>query len=207
MSDRKRVFVVHGHDHETRDAVSAKLAKWGYEPCVLSEQDSHGQQLIDKFKASAENTFYAVVIMSKDDRGTNADGSEVYRPRANATFELGFFAEKLGTNNFCVLREDGVELPGDVNGIVYHRYTRGDLKAMFTRLRRDLSSASSPHPSSKAKASNFASLSVGKKSQVSTAPLSGGMRMDNSKTTKGDKNKGKKKNKNKKRDREKGNTK
>lgn len=48
-----------------------KLNKLGYEPCILSEQISLGQQLIDKFETEASDAFFAVVILSKDDEVRN----------------------------------------------------------------------------------------------------------------------------------------
>lgn len=180
MKGRKRVFIVHGHDHGTRDAVSAKLNELGYEPCILSEQISLGQQLIDKFETEASDAFFAVVILSMDDQVTNPDGTVTYRARQNVVFELGYFYKKFGTTNFCVLREEGAEEIGDVKGIVYHAYTRGNLAGMFLRLQKDLAAA--PRPAPEIQPEEPRSIQTGKQSQVfSGGSLSGGMHQDNSK--------------------------
>ena len=41
------------------------------------------------------------------------------RARQNVVFELGFFIGALGRSRVAVLYEDGVELPSDMNGILY----------------------------------------------------------------------------------------
>jgi len=41
------------------------------------------------------------------------------RARQNVIFELGFFFGLLGRDNVCVLYENGVELPSDVQGLMY----------------------------------------------------------------------------------------
>ena len=41
------------------------------------------------------------------------------RARQNVVFELGYFFGSLGRSRVAVLYESGVELPSDVNGVVY----------------------------------------------------------------------------------------
>jgi predicted nucleotide-binding protein len=33
--------------------------------------------------------------------------------------ELGYFLAKMGRNRVCVLRQEGVEVPSDISGILY----------------------------------------------------------------------------------------
>jgi hypothetical protein len=41
------------------------------------------------------------------------------RARQNVVFETGFFFGQIGRSRFCVLYNEAVELPSDVNGLVY----------------------------------------------------------------------------------------
>lgn len=41
------------------------------------------------------------------------------RARQNVIFEWGFFVAKLGRRNVCALVAEGVEMPSDMQGIVY----------------------------------------------------------------------------------------
>ncbi len=116
-----RIFIVHGHD----DAKKFELARFlreltGHEPVILHEQPSKGAVLIEKLEASAARTGFAVVLLTADDAGKSNKESD-YKPRGrqNVVFELGFFMAALGRANVAVLMEEGVEEPGDVNGLVY----------------------------------------------------------------------------------------
>jgi predicted nucleotide-binding protein len=42
-----------------------------------------------------------------------------FRARQNVVFEMGYFIGKLGRNKVALLYENGVELPSDINGLVY----------------------------------------------------------------------------------------
>lgn len=44
---------------------------------------------------------------------------EQSRARQNVVFEAGYFMGKLGRNRIVIVAEHGVELPSDMQGIVY----------------------------------------------------------------------------------------
>ena len=63
---------------------------------------------------------FAVVLLTADDEGVARMSRERYlRARQNVVFELGMFIGRLGRSKVAVLYEHGVELPSDVNGILY----------------------------------------------------------------------------------------
>jgi len=116
------IFIVHGHDHGTRETVARFLEKAGpdYEVVILDEQASKGRTLIEKFEQHGSASSYAVVLLTPDDVGGPKPGSETNpRARQNVVFELGFFVGKLGRDKVAVLIEDGVEKPSDIQGLVY----------------------------------------------------------------------------------------
>jgi hypothetical protein len=117
-----KVFVVHGHDTATRDAVARFLYQLGLEAIILQEQPNKGRTIVEKFEEHASEVGYAVVLLTGDDVG-EVKGTELakLRPRArqNVVFELGYFFAKLGRGRVCALYEDGVELPSDVSGVLY----------------------------------------------------------------------------------------
>ncbi len=77
--------------------------------------DAH---VIEKFESHAGAAAFAVVLLTADDRGGQEDE---LRPRArqNVIFELGYFIGQLGRSRVAVLYSDGVELPSDMNGVLY----------------------------------------------------------------------------------------
>jgi hypothetical protein len=66
----KKVFVVHGHDGEPKEAMARFLQSLGFEPVILHEQPNGGRTIIEKFEKNADVGF-AVVLLTPDDVGGN----------------------------------------------------------------------------------------------------------------------------------------
>lgn len=116
-----RVFLVHGRDERLRETVARFLERFGLEVIVLHEMPDQGRTIIEKFEHYA-NVGFAVVLLTGDDAGgLKEKPPSEYRPRArqNVLFEMGFFVGKLGRTKVCALREEGVEIPSDYQGVVY----------------------------------------------------------------------------------------
>lgn len=130
------VFIVHGRDELSKTLLARMLEKMKMEPIILHEQPSKGMTLIEKLEHYSKSIGYAFVILTPDDVGAlkedydNAfktlrtekifNGSVFqHRARQNVVFELGWFQGKLGRNRVCLLYKKGVELPADIDGMVY----------------------------------------------------------------------------------------
>ena len=61
------------------------------------------------------------------------------RARQNVVFEMGFFFGALGRERVAVLYEEGVELPSDVDGLVYILLDRSG--AWKTAVSREITAA------------------------------------------------------------------
>ncbi len=118
-AQRRAAFVVHGHDEAAREATARALQQLDVEPVILHEQVNRGQTVIEKFERHSEVPF-AVVLLTPDDVG-RATGETDLQPRArqNVWFELGFFAGKLGRDRVCALYKGPLEIPSDVQGVIY----------------------------------------------------------------------------------------
>lgn len=125
-----KVFIVHGHDEGTREAVARVLHQLNLSPVILAEQPNQGQTIIEKFEQSSQDVGYAVVLLTPDDIGTSKNKPDELKPRArqNVIFELGYFAAKLGRKNVCALHKGGIEIPSDYHGVVYVSMDSGDWK-------------------------------------------------------------------------------
>jgi predicted nucleotide-binding protein len=110
-----RVFVVHGHDNETKEAVARVLTKLGLDPIILHEQANRGRTIIQKFQDETVDVGFAVVLMSPDDE--LADGMK--HARQNVVLELGFFLGRLGPARVAALKRGDVETPSDFDGVLY----------------------------------------------------------------------------------------
>ncbi len=118
-SDFSKVFIVHGHDGELKEAVARIVEKQGLKAVILREQISSSNTIIEKIEKYG-NVSGAICLFTADDTAKDGNGGEErYRARQNVVFEAGYFMGKLGRDRVVIIAEDGVELPGDLNGVVY----------------------------------------------------------------------------------------
>lgn len=116
----KSVFLVHGHDEAAKQTVARFLERLHLAVIILHEQASRGQTVIEKFENHADVGF-AVVLLTGDDLGKarSSSGEALLRARQNVVLELGYFLGVLGRDRVCALREDDVEVPSDLAGVLY----------------------------------------------------------------------------------------
>ena len=114
-----KVFIVHGHDGELKHSVARLVEKQGMEAIILSEQANKGKTIIEKFEENSD-VGGAICLFTSDDLGrAKAALDEQPRARQNVVFEAGYFMGKLSRSRVVVIAESGVELPSDMQGIVY----------------------------------------------------------------------------------------
>lgn len=118
--DMRKIFIVHGHDNEAKEMVARFVIKMGLNPIILHEQANAGRTIIEKFEVYADVPF-AIVLLTPDDVGADARQPDNLQPRArqNVIIELGYFIGKLGRGAVCALHKAKVEIPSDIQGVVY----------------------------------------------------------------------------------------
>ncbi len=114
------IFLVHGHSNEAKESVARFLERLGLETVILHERPDRGRTIIEKFEAHVE-VGYAVILLTADDLGgvREEDPTLTARARQNVILELGYFLGALGRTRVCALREEGVEVPSDLSGVLY----------------------------------------------------------------------------------------
>lgn len=134
-----KVFIVHGHDGESRETVARFLGNIGFDPIILHEQANKGRTVIEKVEANADVGF-AVVLLTPDDLG-RAKGDSDLEPRArqNVLLELGYFMARLGRDKVCALRKGDVSIPSDFAGVVWE--AMDEAGAWKQKLARELGAA------------------------------------------------------------------
>lgn len=87
---------------------------------VLHEQPNKGLTVVEKLELHSDVTF-AVILLTPDDMAYNTNAPENICPRArqNVVLELGYFLGKLGRSRVCALHKGGVEIPSDIQGVLY----------------------------------------------------------------------------------------
>lgn len=118
-TDYSKVFIVHGHDGELKQAVARILEKQGIEAVILSEQANLGNTIIEKFERYS-NVSAAICLFTGDDLGkANKEEAFSQRARQNVVFEAGYFIGRLGRQNVILLANKDIEMPSDLAGVVY----------------------------------------------------------------------------------------
>lgn len=114
------IFVVHGRNNEAKETVARFLERLGLDVTILHEQPDRGRTIIEKFEDNA-SVGYAVVLLTGDDLGASRSSPNDLQPRArqNVLLELGYFLGTLGRTHVCALREEGIEIPSDLSGVLY----------------------------------------------------------------------------------------
>ena len=118
--DSNKVFIVHGHDTNVRNEVELFVRSIGYDPIILCKRADKGNTIIEKIECEAKDVCYAIVIYTSCDLGKDKNADELQpRARQNVVFEHGFMCAHLGRSRVCALLEEGVEQPGDLQGVIY----------------------------------------------------------------------------------------
>lgn len=120
-SKSNKIFIVHGQDNESKLTLESMLRDMGLNPIILHKQANKGQTVIEKFEEHAGEVNFAFVLFTPDDVGGKKDENKNLKPRArqNVILEFGYFIAKLGRDRVCCLYKKDIELPTDMNGLVY----------------------------------------------------------------------------------------
>lgn len=115
------VFIVHGHDDQSKTETARFIESMGLTATILHEQISGSHTIIEKFERYASKAVFAVILLTPDDVGYAKDSpnNAKFRARQNVIFELGYFCSLLSRENVCVLYKEGVEILNDFAGVVY----------------------------------------------------------------------------------------
>ena len=129
--DKKKVFIVHGHNDALKVEVARTVEQMGLKAVILHEQEDYGKTIIEKFESNASDVGFAIVLLTADDMGVSKRDIEREniekdfkaetraRARQNVVYEMGYFIGKLDREHVFELMETGVEKPGDLDGIIY----------------------------------------------------------------------------------------
>lgn len=92
-SPSKKVFIVHGRDHNPVNDLKKILAEFGLNPMVLEEQASGSLTIIEKLEKFSKQVGFAFVVLTPDDVGTLRN--HVVPKLDKAISELSSFCEAL----------------------------------------------------------------------------------------------------------------
>jgi predicted nucleotide-binding protein len=120
--EKNKVFIVHGHDNETKQEVARFIESIGLEAIILHEQASRSMTIIEKIEHYSNEANFAIVLYTPCDKGRGVKETKVLardRARQNVVFEHGYLMAKIGRGNVCALVKGEIETPSDISGVVY----------------------------------------------------------------------------------------
>jgi predicted nucleotide-binding protein len=135
------VFIVHGREEASKQAVARFVEKVGLNAIILHEQSNRGRTVIEKFEHHADVQF-AINILTPDDIGrlvTETEENATLRARQNVIFEMGYFIGRIGRDRVFPLKKGDLDIPSDYSGVVYTDFD--EMGAWKMQLVRELKSA------------------------------------------------------------------
>jgi predicted nucleotide-binding protein len=104
------VFVVYGHDLDSRNQLELILHRMRLEPIILGNLASAGDTIIEKLErylGEHGGVGFACVLLTPDDEGFKAGKTEdkKYRARQNVVLELGMVLARLGRRRVAILHK------------------------------------------------------------------------------------------------------
>jgi hypothetical protein len=126
-----RVLIIHGHAPDRLELQEWLQDEQLADGVVLGEQDNAGQTLPEKFERDASEADAAIALATPDDVCSLASQPQEkrYRARQNVWVEVGWFWGRLGRNRVLTLARGDIEIPSDVNPILYEKYTKSPTEA------------------------------------------------------------------------------
>ena len=124
----RRVFIVYGHDIDSRNGLELLLHRMDMEPIVMANLPAGGETIIEKLErylGTSGQIGFACVLLTPDDQGYAAGHADEprYRARQNVVLELGMVLARLGRERVAILHKASVELPSDIAGLIYIPFT------------------------------------------------------------------------------------
>jgi len=129
LSRLPTVLIIHGRSNDKlllKDYLQNRLQL--PEPVIMAEHAGQTQALPEKFERIAKKCDGAIALATPDDRGAPASETLLesewrLRARQNVWLEVGWFWGKLGRRRFLLLCQKDIEIPSDLAGVEFYRYT------------------------------------------------------------------------------------
>lgn len=124
-----KVFVAYGGGRAW-EVVRDYLRDAGFHVEAFTEQERAGEITLDVVEGMIRSASVAVIVMTGADR--MEDGT--IHARQNVVHETGFAQGAIGRRNTVILREAGVTLPTNVDGLTYIEFERGEIHTTKERV-------------------------------------------------------------------------
>ncbi len=144
QTEKKQIFIVHGHDAEARDQLELALRRLDLEPYILMNTSGQGKTIIEALEGCIGRDYssaFGISLLTPDDIGyAKKDGAEKGEPRArqNVILETGMLLASLTRERIAIIVKGHIELPSDLEGIIrfgYNEHIREVVPKLCQRLK------------------------------------------------------------------------
>lgn len=125
-----RLLLIHGRSPDRYILTEWLRTSLGLTDLLVMQQEfGSGQSLPEKFESLAAQADGAIALATPDDTGGQADDAHRnMRARQNVWLEVGWIWGRLGRNKVMVLCKGDIEIPSDLHGLEYYRYSGSPLE-------------------------------------------------------------------------------
>ncbi|MFY9287653.1 MAG: nucleotide-binding protein [Alphaproteobacteria bacterium] len=121
-NSKTKIFIVHGHDKESRDQLELVLMRLGLQPYILQNNDGGSKTIIEALETHIyKDAAFGIILMTPDDFGyakIKPDTERQPRARQNVILEMGMVMAALGRDRMAILKKGNLEIPSDTDGII-----------------------------------------------------------------------------------------
>jgi predicted nucleotide-binding protein len=128
------VFVSHGRNSAWREVQAYIEKDLKLKTIELSQEPYSGRTNIQRLAEEADKCNYAVIVMTGDD--STPEGAT--RARENVIHEIGFFQGKYGFDRVCIVYQEGVSIPSNIDGLGRAQFKGADVGGAFVALAREI---------------------------------------------------------------------
>lgn len=133
----KQIFVAHGKNHKALNELKKILDQFKIPYKVAVEEANVGRPISKKVAQLMRECSAGIFIFTGDEKFTNTDGTEIWRPSENVVYELGA-ASVLWENKIIILKQNGVSFPSDFSDLGYITFDEDQIAARALDLLKEL---------------------------------------------------------------------
>lgn len=121
VEENKKIFIVHGHDSQMTDKVTAFLSRLRLDYELV--EDDKKERKAKEFKKMVSECSYAIILFSADDVGRSLSdpSSEKARASQKVLFQTGYMLSHVGRKNMIILHTEDkeIESPFDFDDLIF----------------------------------------------------------------------------------------
>ena len=133
----KQIFVAHGKNRRPLEQLKTILSQFKVPFQVAIDEPHKGRAISEKVAQLMQGCTSSIFIFTADEKTTDAQSNEVWRPSDNVVFELGAGTVLYG-KKIVIFREDGVSFGSDFTDYGHITFEKDKLDAKALDLIKEL---------------------------------------------------------------------